>query len=79
MRLLLHTDMLAVLSAQQLRYECEAGLLTVLDVPMRETTRDIGLMTRAGSPPSPAARALIDAIRVVATEVARTPHVRTAR
>ncbi|MCW0073000.1 LysR family transcriptional regulator, partial [Burkholderia pseudomallei] len=46
--------------------------------PMRETTRDIGLMTRAGSPPSPAARALIDAIRVVATEVARTPHATAA-
>jgi LysR family transcriptional regulator of gallate degradation len=61
---LLHTDMLAVMSAQQLSYECEAGLLAVLDVPMRETTRDIGLMTRVGSPPSSAARALIDAIRV---------------
>ncbi len=73
--LLLHSDMLAVLSAQQLHYECESGLLAVLDVPMHDTTRDIGLITRSGSPPSPAARALIDAIRVVATDIARGPHI----
>ncbi|RAF35853.1 LysR family transcriptional regulator [Burkholderia multivorans] len=73
--LLLHSDMLAVLSAQQLHYECESGLLAVLDVPMHDTTRDIGLITRSGSPPSPAARALIDAIRVVATDIARGPRI----
>ncbi|BCF95081.1 LysR family transcriptional regulator [Paraburkholderia largidicola] len=72
--LLLHTDMIATLSAQQLRYECEYGQLVVLSVPMRDTRRDIGLTLRAGSPPSPAARALIDAIRLVATEVARASH-----
>ncbi|SIT51521.1 HTH-type transcriptional regulator GalR [Paraburkholderia piptadeniae] len=72
--LLLHTDMIATLSAQQLHYECESGQLVALDVPMHDTRRDIGLTLRAGSPPSPAARALIDAIRLVATEVARAPH-----
>jgi LysR family transcriptional regulator of gallate degradation len=72
--LLLHTDMIAALSAQQLHYECASGQLAVLDVSMRDTGRDIGLILRAGSPPSPAARALIDAIRLVATEVARTPR-----
>ncbi|WP_213302285.1 LysR family transcriptional regulator [Paraburkholderia sacchari] len=72
--LLLHTDMIAVLSAQQLHYECASGMLAVLDVPMRDTTRDIGLTTRTGSPPSPAAHELINAIRLVSTEIARTPR-----
>ncbi|NLP60323.1 LysR family transcriptional regulator [Paraburkholderia sacchari] len=72
--LLLHTDMIAVLGAQQLHYECASGMLAVLDVPMRDTTRDIGLTTRTGSPPSPAAHELINAIRLVSTEIARTPR-----
>ncbi|WP_028217387.1 LysR family transcriptional regulator [Paraburkholderia oxyphila] len=73
--LLLRTDMLAVLSAQQLHYECQSGQLVVLDAPTRDTSRDIGLTLRAGGTPSPAARALIDAIRVVVGEVARTTRV----
>ncbi|CAB3783649.1 HTH-type transcriptional regulator HdfR [Paraburkholderia caffeinitolerans] len=72
--LLLHTDMIAVLSAQQLHYECASGILAVLDVSMRDTARDIGLTTRTGSPPSPAAHELINAIRLVSTEIARTPR-----
>lgn len=73
--LLMRTDMIAALSAQQLHYERESGQLVVLDVPMRDTNRDIGLTVRAGSTPSPAARALIDAIRTVVGEVARTTRV----
>jgi LysR family transcriptional regulator, regulator for genes of the gallate degradation pathway len=73
--LLLRTDMLAVLSAQQLHYECQSGQLVMLDAPTRNTSRDIGLTLRAGGTPSPAARALIDAIRVVVGEVARTTRV----
>ncbi|GLU34159.1 LysR family transcriptional regulator [Trinickia caryophylli] len=72
---LLRTDMVAAVSAQQLHYEVQAGQLTVLDVPTRATSRDIGLTLRAAGTPSPAARALIDAIRVVVGEVSRTTRV----
>jgi LysR family transcriptional regulator, regulator for genes of the gallate degradation pathway len=67
--LLTHTDMLAAVSAQQLHYECESGQLVVLDLAMQNTRRDIGLTLRAGSTPSPAARALIDAIRLTVDQL----------
>ncbi|WP_144161294.1 LysR family transcriptional regulator [Paraburkholderia sp. BCC1885] len=67
--LLLRTDMIALLSLQQLHYERGSGALTELDVSVPGTRRDIGLTLRAGSPPSPAARELIDAIRLVTTEM----------
>ncbi|KIG10776.1 LysR family transcriptional regulator [Caballeronia concitans] len=70
--LLAHTDMLAAVSAQQLHYECEAGQLVVLDIAMQNTRRDIGLTMRAGSTPSPAARALIDAIRLTVDQLRHT-------
>ena len=69
--LLLNTDMLAALSAQQLHYERESGLLIILDVELHDTKRDIGFIVRAESSPSPAARALIDAIRLATVDVAR--------
>ncbi|MGU7774119.1 LysR family transcriptional regulator [Burkholderia sp. MR1-5-21] len=69
--LLLGTDMIAVLSAQQLHVECASGQLAVLDVALHNTRRDIGLTTRASGTPSPAARALIDAIRLAVTDVER--------
>ncbi|MGF6781760.1 LysR substrate-binding domain-containing protein [Paraburkholderia sp. GAS334] len=68
---LLGTDMVAALSAQQLYHECESGQLTVLDVALHNTQRDIGLTVRAEGTPSPAARALIDAIRLAVADVAR--------
>ncbi|AJK50177.1 LysR family transcriptional regulator [Burkholderia plantarii] len=61
--LLLATDMLAVQSAQQLHYECRSGELKILDIALKGTRRDIGLIMRAGGTPSPAARVLIDCIR----------------
>jgi LysR family transcriptional regulator of gallate degradation len=68
--LLLRTDMVAAVSAQQLHYECESGQLVVLDVPFHNTGRDIGLTMRAEGTPSPAARASIDAIRLAVAELA---------
>jgi LysR family transcriptional regulator of gallate degradation len=68
--LLLRTDMVAAVSAQQLHYECESGQLVVLDVRFHNTGRDIGLTTRAEGTPSPAARASIDAIRLAVAELA---------
>jgi LysR family transcriptional regulator of gallate degradation len=73
--LLLRTDMLAVASAQQLHYERQSGEIVALDAPTQHTSRDIGLTLRAGSAPSPAARALIDAIRLVIGDVAQTTRV----
>ncbi|WP_347558504.1 LysR family transcriptional regulator [Robbsia sp. KACC 23696] len=64
--LLLKTDMIAALSARQLHFERESGQLDVLDIvdmPARETHRQIGLTLRAASEPSPAAARLIEAIR----------------
>jgi LysR family transcriptional regulator of gallate degradation len=69
--LLSETDMVAALSAQQLYYECESGQLTALDIALHNTRRDIGLTVRAEGTPSPAARALIDAIRLAVADVAR--------
>lgn len=68
--LLMGTDMIAALSAQQLHYEIESGQLVVLDVPLHNTRREIGLTLRAQSAPSPAARALIDAIRLAVADAA---------
>lgn len=70
--LLLGTDMVAALSAQQLHYEVQSGQLAVLDVRLHNTRRDIGLTMRAAGTPSPAARALIDAIRLSVVDVTRT-------
>ncbi|MEM5338403.1 LysR family transcriptional regulator [Paraburkholderia azotifigens] len=76
--LLLGTDMLAALSTQQLHYECQSGELAVLDVKLHNTRRDIGLTLRAAGTPSPAARALIDAIRLAVVDVARTINIAAA-
>ena len=70
--LLSQTDMLAALSAQQLFYECESGQLKVLDIELHNTQREIGLTLRAEGTPSPAARALIDAIRLAVADVSRS-------
>ena len=73
--LLLGTDMVAALPAQQLHYEVQAGQLAVLKVPLHNTRREIGLTMRAAGTPSPAARALIDAIRLSVVELTRTVSV----
>jgi LysR family transcriptional regulator of gallate degradation len=77
--LLLTTDMLAALSAQQLHYECASGQLAVLDIELHNTQREIGLIVRAETSPSPAARALIDAIRIATVDVARAMGGHTGR
>lgn len=57
--LLQGSDMLAAVSASQMRFETDNGLLSVLPVPLPNTTRRIGLTFRAGSLPSPATQALL--------------------
>jgi LysR family transcriptional regulator of gallate degradation len=71
--LLLESDMLTAISAHQLRYEIRDGSLVVLDFPLEETRREIGLTQRLGAFPSPGARALMEEIRTV---VAQSPDFR---
>jgi LysR family transcriptional regulator of gallate degradation len=74
--LLLESDMLTAISAHQLRYEIRDGSLVVLDFPLEETQREIGLTQRLGAFPSPGARALMDEIRKV---VAGSPDFRVPK
>ena len=63
--LLMESDMLTAISAHQLRYEIRDGSLVVLDFPLEQTRREIGLTLRLGAYPAPGARALMDEIRRV--------------
>ncbi|MBJ2154770.1 LysR family transcriptional regulator [Variovorax sp. IB41] len=71
--LLLESDMLTAISPHQLRYEIRDGSLVVLDFPLDETRREIGLTQRQGAFPSPGARALMAEIAAV---VAQSPDFR---
>ncbi|MGJ7495417.1 LysR family transcriptional regulator [Variovorax sp. RT4R15] len=73
--LLLESDMLTAISAHQLRYEIRDGSLVVLDFPLDQTRREIGITQRLGAFPSPGARALMQEIGTV---VARSPDFRVA-
>jgi LysR family transcriptional regulator of gallate degradation len=64
--LLLDSDMLAAVSASQLAVEIESGVLAPLPLKLSGTRRAIGLTFRTGALPSPAAAALLEAIRQVA-------------
>lgn len=61
--LLLGSDMLAAVSARQLEHELSHGELVTIPLSMENTRRAIGITSRAGSLLSPAAKAMIDAIR----------------
>lgn len=61
--LLLHSNMLAVVSTQQWKRDIESGELCILPWKLQNTQRDIGLTYRHASLPSPAAQALMNAIR----------------
>jgi LysR family transcriptional regulator of gallate degradation len=63
--LLLHSDMLAVVSAHQLEHEIASGELQILPLGLEDTSRPIGLIYRTNSLPSPAAIAVMEAIRSI--------------
>ena len=63
--LLLESDMVTAISAHQLRYEIRDKSLAVLDFPLEQTRRDIGITQRSACFPSPGARALMEEIRRV--------------
>ncbi|WP_181164658.1 LysR family transcriptional regulator [Amaricoccus solimangrovi] len=66
-QLLLSSDMLAIASPRQLSYELRSGLFLEVPVALRGTEREVALMTREGAMLSPAALAVLDAIREQAT------------
>ncbi|WP_336749712.1 LysR family transcriptional regulator [Pantoea vagans] len=61
--LLLRTEMIAVVSSQQLAWELENDILHPLNYSLHDTRRDIGLIFRQGSLHSPSALAVIDTIK----------------
>lgn len=60
--ILLQSDMLTAISAQQLHYEIAWGHAKVLPIGLAETRRSIGIAQRQGALPSPGARVLLDEI-----------------
>jgi LysR family transcriptional regulator, regulator for genes of the gallate degradation pathway len=63
--LLLESEMLTVISPHLFQYELEAGSLAMLPIPLPETERQIGMLRRTESHPSPGARLLMEEIRLV--------------
>lgn len=61
--LLAQSDRLALMSPRDVHREIAAGVLVVLDVPVRHAPRTIGMIHRAGYLPTPAARHLFAAMR----------------
>lgn len=57
------SDMIAVTSPHQLMFEIRSGSLTELPVTLGGTTREVGLIVRDGAMLSPAALAVLDAVR----------------
>jgi len=72
--LLLHSDMLAAVSAHQLAHEIASDELRRLPLPLPGTTRDIGLTYRNGCLHSPAAAALMACIREVIGQACPLPN-----
>lgn len=71
--LLLQSDMVTALSAQQLEYEIQSGALQVLDFDLPRTARTIGITQREESHPSPGAVVLMEAIRAVTAQMQLRP------
>ncbi len=67
-QLLIASDMLAVSSTHKLMFEIRSGLLTRLPVRLKGTTRQVGLIVREGAMFSPAAQAVLEAVRAGARE-----------
>lgn len=62
------SDRVALISRRQVRFEEEAGLLTVLPIALPEASRVIGLTTRTDWEPSLAQQSFIAELRKVAAE-----------
>lgn len=60
---ILQSDMLTAISAQQLQHEIVSGDLVILPIDLGQTRRSIGIAQREGALPSPGTRVLLDEIR----------------
>jgi LysR family transcriptional regulator of gallate degradation len=76
--LLLESDRIMLLSAHQIHYELEAGLLVALPHPAGDVERPIGLTMRHDWHPTDAQRTLLDIVRRCSAQAARL-HARHAR
>jgi LysR family transcriptional regulator of gallate degradation len=71
--LLLNSDLITVVSPQQLDFEAKIGQVQPLDFELPQTARIIALTQRTKSNPSPGAQLLIEAIREVVSELRDKP------
>ncbi|WP_138471210.1 LysR family transcriptional regulator [Poseidonocella sp. HB161398] len=62
-QLLTASNALALVSARQMQFELESGLIDELDCGLPEMSRDVGLITREGAMLPPVAQILTEAIR----------------
>jgi LysR family transcriptional regulator, regulator for genes of the gallate degradation pathway len=62
------SDMLAVTSPHQLRFEIDSGSIVELPVALNDTARDVGLIVREGAMLSPAVLAVIESVRTQGRE-----------
>ena len=76
--LLLESDRIMLLSAHQIHYELEAGLLVALPHPAGDVERPIGLTMRHDWHPTDSQRALLDIVRRCSAQAASL-HARHAR
>ena len=67
--LLVNADYLGVLPVQAARREAAFGVMSILPVSLGATRRSIGITTRANARLSPAAKELIETLRLVAAEL----------
>ncbi|NYE24981.1 LysR family transcriptional regulator [Pigmentiphaga litoralis] len=67
--LLMESDRVVLMSPRQISREVKAGLLALLPVTVRMTTRAIGLTTRTDYLPSPGVAFLLDALRDTAADL----------
>jgi LysR family transcriptional regulator of gallate degradation len=69
--LLLESDRLTVISRQQIHFEEESGMLSVLPVALPDIARPIGIATRRNAAPSRGAELLVGQLRAVAAALAK--------
>lgn len=62
--LLLQSNMIAVVSEQQMKYELDQGLIKKLPFDLLDTTRQIGIIFRKNSIQSAASKALIESLKM---------------
>ncbi|MFK7339199.1 LysR substrate-binding domain-containing protein [Acinetobacter baumannii] len=67
--LLLESNMIAVVSEQQMKYELDQGLIKKLPFDLPQTTRQIGLIFRKNSIQSSVTKALIQSLENICKEI----------